>query len=383
MASTYNFTVRAEDDQGAFADRDFSIIVKNTSVDRYMVVDANNAYTSPDMVNWTQRNDQGGLSVAYGGGKWLITTAFTTASTSSTYAMKYRLSTDGINFSNHDFDTGPTYPRSLIHPPVWDNDSQMWWVSTTQASSTIGGSPYTQKFYKSSDGENWILAAHIQDGTNSTRLGTEFASTPSFYNGMVYYGGRSGNTGYLEIPSNSVDLQLTSSDIKTHAIPATIPTTGRIFHTPFRVNDIWIRPTQAAGLNFIYSSNMQDWYAGNLDGVPRTVASSIRFGEISYINGVVVCGPSRNAPSANIYPSVIVSRNGRDWKVVNISDASPINPNFAKVSILPTKGKILICSPNGVGSKMYETSDLFDTLTPVETLGDLPVSSLAAIATIR
>lgn len=89
--ATYNFTVRAKDESGAFSDRDFSIQVKNNLIDRMMLVATDHVYTSPDGITFTQRDGKGGI---FGGcylDKWFVQTGTQT----------YRTSSDTINWNEN------------------------------------------------------------------------------------------------------------------------------------------------------------------------------------------------------------------------------------------------------------------------------------------
>lgn len=89
--ATYNFTVRAKDESGAFSDRDFSIQVKNNLIDRMMLVASDHVYTSPDGITFTQRDGKGGI---FGGcylDKWFVQTTTST----------YRTSSDTINWNEN------------------------------------------------------------------------------------------------------------------------------------------------------------------------------------------------------------------------------------------------------------------------------------------
>lgn len=89
--ATYNFTVRAKDESGAFSDRDFSIQVKNNLIDRMMLVASDHVYTSPDGITFTQRDGKGGT---FGGcylDKWFVQTGVST----------YRTSPDTINWNEN------------------------------------------------------------------------------------------------------------------------------------------------------------------------------------------------------------------------------------------------------------------------------------------
>ena len=89
--AVFNFTVRATDSEGSYADRQFNITVRNSRVERFMAITTADAWTSPDATTWTQRVGAGGFTCAYGNGFWLIM-----KSTSTCDILK---STDGINYN--------------------------------------------------------------------------------------------------------------------------------------------------------------------------------------------------------------------------------------------------------------------------------------------
>ena len=88
--ATYNFTVRAEDDRGAFSDRTFSIQVQNNLVDRMLVVNPTDAYSSVDGVNFTKRTGMGGYYAHYLLNQWVVVNS----------VDAYRISKDTINWTN-------------------------------------------------------------------------------------------------------------------------------------------------------------------------------------------------------------------------------------------------------------------------------------------
>ena len=102
----YNFTIRATDKMGSFADRAFSMSIRNTRIERYMVINNTNAWTSPDGSFWALRAGFGGFTCAYGNGYWLILRGSASAITGI-----YK-STDGVNYA-------PTAVASM----VWKDDS--------------------------------------------------------------------------------------------------------------------------------------------------------------------------------------------------------------------------------------------------------------------
>jgi len=99
--ATYDFTVRAQDETGAFSDRDFSIQVRNNLVDRILAIDANNAYASVDGTTWTERTGKGGEWCINLLGKWIVcTTAYNyNDGYRSNCGTVYRLSEDTINWT--------------------------------------------------------------------------------------------------------------------------------------------------------------------------------------------------------------------------------------------------------------------------------------------
>lgn len=90
--AVFPFTVRATDSEGSYADRQFNITVRNSRVERFMVIDSTNAWTSPDGTSWTQRSQAGGLTCAYGNGFWMV---YQGNGTNWPGVLK---STDGINY---------------------------------------------------------------------------------------------------------------------------------------------------------------------------------------------------------------------------------------------------------------------------------------------
>lgn len=108
--TTFNFKVRAVDNKGAFADRDFSMDVRNTAYDKF-VMTTNEGYivTSVDGLNWQYRAQYLNANtlfgdVVWGPGFWFATKTATT----------YIRSIDGINWTEHSYPTGyAMYPTNI------------------------------------------------------------------------------------------------------------------------------------------------------------------------------------------------------------------------------------------------------------------------------
>lgn len=106
--ATYNFTVRAKDESGAFADREFNIEVKNTMVDRILAIDSNDGYASTDGKTWSQRTGIGGRWCDNLLGKWIV----------AVNNSSYRLSDDTLNWRE-----GLSF-RLANQPPVMGEDDE-------------------------------------------------------------------------------------------------------------------------------------------------------------------------------------------------------------------------------------------------------------------
>ena len=92
--ATYNFTIRATDTAGAFADRTFSINVNNTTLDRFVVAGANGLARSVDGITWKTEPGRSGTGVTYGNGRWVVWKGDDTATTKTLHT-----SPDGVNWS--------------------------------------------------------------------------------------------------------------------------------------------------------------------------------------------------------------------------------------------------------------------------------------------
>lgn len=161
MAVTYNFTVRALDDQGAFADRAFSITVNNTSVYRFISVGAGGTKKSYDGKVWDTDPGIGGSSIAYGNGYWVMCNGgFSSAQTSG-----IRRSTDGVSWDSFEptitqGSGGETVPGAYGLTFInFFNNAHYGCIRETTTHRNI--------FIKSTDGGlNWETHGEINDESN-------------------------------------------------------------------------------------------------------------------------------------------------------------------------------------------------------------------------
>jgi hypothetical protein len=155
--AVFNFTVRATDSEGSYADRQFNITVRNSRVERFMALDATNAFTSPDGTTWTQRSGQGGFTCAYGNGFWLILKD----KTLGTSALK---STDGINFTailpsaqTYLIEDGVTTTTNPQFVSIGQAKLRFWngrfWIVTINGSDGLASAHYD--LWSTADGITW------------------------------------------------------------------------------------------------------------------------------------------------------------------------------------------------------------------------------------
>lgn len=98
--ATYNFTIRATDNLGAYADQNFSLTVNNTNIERFVIAGSTGLAHSSDGVTWTVESGQSGSRIAYGNGKWVV---YGGAANVGSLGLNIRTSVDAFNWT-----TGPS-----------------------------------------------------------------------------------------------------------------------------------------------------------------------------------------------------------------------------------------------------------------------------------
>lgn len=324
MATTFNFTVRAEDDQGAYADRDFSMTVRNTMIDRFMIIDATDAYTSPDMVTWTKRAGQGGVHVRYGGGKWMVKTGTYAAAT-------YRLSTDGVIFSNHTLVIPGHTGFNFTSIPVWNNDR---WVAAGLAQ--LGG-VYQAFVISSVDGINWEVVATWPYSNGSLRDNIAL----SFHEDKIYC-----SLG-ISAPYIVVDSTNKTFSTVTPTYPSVAAVGGSpLYSAPMKVNDLWIvMVTSSSGGNVLplYSTDLLSWSAGTL--ISGSAGSSKVYDSITYYNGKLVATGVLMSTGASLGYHVLLSVDGKNWVLPTTpppSSGGQSTTGGSRQSIVPAKGNLYV-----------------------------------------
>lgn len=152
----YDFTIRATDNRGAYSDRTFTIEVRNTNVERYVVLASNGAYHSPTGLpgTWKQESNVIARALAYGDGKWVA--YGTQFPQSADVNQSFFVSSDATNWTRNDM-------------------SVNWGAFLTSRSAAAIAEIQTIKYVNGT----WIMFASVRNSYNSTTYYTccEFTST--------------------------------------------------------------------------------------------------------------------------------------------------------------------------------------------------------------
>jgi hypothetical protein len=313
--AVFNFTVRATDSEGSYADRQFNITVRNSRVERFMIVDNNDAWTSPDGTTWTQRVGQGGVTCEYGNGFWLIKAG-------AAYNAGFRKSTDGINYNfipyssliclEADGSTATSNPLSSVGTSqarlkFWNG---MFWL--------VALSPSYYHIWASVDGITWVRKFSQTWTTTSASLTTATVPSieptvdgdtmffPSFY-GNITISGANAPAGWSTTDGTTFNV------IRDIAI--TTAAAGGAQQL-MRVNGLYIgrgmSSTTTVTADYKYSTDGVNWTTvanpGSIFGSGITAASSL-----IYANGKLYWFNRKSASNAYSGEQYWTSVDGINW----------------------------------------------------------------------
>lgn len=301
--TTFNFTVRATDDRGAFADRDFSIKVRNTIIDRYMAMSSTGLYTSPDATTWTLRPGIGNgnstnfqTEIVNGNGRWLMNKDATT----------YLLSLDGVNWSPYPLPLPAANNSTLGVIPRFSYGNGKFVVSFVYSQSA---SIFVYKVYTSTDGVNWT--------TPVTTVTSGYAASLAYYNTPGAYANPApppvfGNGRWNVVnPSTGVNQFFTSTDGMATFNTVTSPLGGCGNLT--YVNGLWL----ATGLSGTTLATSVDGFTWSLQTLPAGYSdNNWRITKILYGNGRLVLVVSRlvyQTTTNAVSSAVFTSTDGVAW----------------------------------------------------------------------
>jgi hypothetical protein len=317
----FSFRIRAMDNAGAFADRDFSIKVRNTVTDRLVLVDGTNAYTSPDGVNWTTRASMGGNGVSHGGGNWLVW--------STTGSSTYRTSPDGVNWTNRtlpNFNGGSNAAHTNHF--VYANGRWMgFWCKS-------GGLTNDRTAFFSLDGVTWTEGGTITGAAGANRIA---------------YG-----NGRWVIGSTSTTQQgWTSTDDGVTWTPFTTGLGGSN-HDSIYVNGLWIL-VDFTSSRVQTSSNFTTWTARSLPGITGNPY------RITYGNGrLAISTYFGGGNTLNTYDKVMTSEDGVTWTARSYTAfkaGSTGDTGTSLVSIIYTHGQFFMSATGGSNAGLRVSND--------------------------
>lgn len=372
---TYNFTVRATDDTGAYADRDFSINVRNTIVDRYMVLNDTSIYGSPNLSTWSQRDDVVGMPATYNSstflinsksqilfynGRWIVNNYVPSGTATPRNFMSY--SDDGINWVLFNSIKVDGEEIVLSDSNAWHigsitvQDGKLWTYLSSTAGS--GGHGTNGRLISSEDGLNW---SYVSDFIFP-------AVSPWFALNKV------GDTWYFNAKSG------TSA---TSTIYKSLDSEGKTWTEvtlPFSILDTF-RTVGMKYFNGLYIavSNRNEYYTSvdATNWVKRTMPtmeSSENVNQIVYGNGRLVMttffhvSSTSNSIKANIN-KVYVSVDGINWSesnfdsYANFTSSLPGARIVGKLDCIFSNGRFILISNTHMPSETPGIRISYDGLT--------------------
>jgi len=340
----FNFTVRATDSEGSFADRSFNITVRNSKIERYMAINTTDAYTSSDGTTWTQRPGMGGYSCAYGNGFWLINSD-----------DGLRKSYDGVNYN--------FIPSASLQ--VYDDLGTLLTSGNGAASLTSGSSAkirsFGNKFYLpwqgnvggtskigvfvSTDGVTWnYKSALIGTVTNNLSGGYYFTITED--NGTLFmnhpWTAGTQNLGYMSTDAG-----------ETWTIMADIAGSTTRSGVLRRFNGLYLT-TIGTTTAYQYSTDGSNWTTGSFGTLDHQV-----IWDFSYANGKLYAffNKSTTAAAPQIY---LTSVDGINWTTNTYKTFKSSSQNSANSNVIPIykNGIFIIGGSSGLGSDDSDTTSV-------------------------
>lgn len=333
--TTFNFRIRAIDDQGAFSDRDFSINVRNTLVERFAAVTTSgDIITSKDGLNWDTTlnalqtvNNVRPPRIVHGNGIWLVTNGKGNGeSVDHTNRVSYdgKNWADGLAWNPEDPQIEILYARQSAYNKIMKTifaDGKF----ITLVNSNPGVNNYTPILAATSqDALHWNIDSRSLGSINNTSLGyTRIA----YGNGILMMNSFSSSTIGASI-AQTVDL------LDPEKTPVSVGSgqraaTGAMSNIYF-FNGMWIAVQDSA------------YYYTSFDGINWTARASFVDSPnlfcpylMMYGNGRIVCYPAYyggGTVSSGIWDKVYVSSNGIDWDKVTLPGTpavSSITSNYS------------------------------------------------------
>lgn len=374
--AVFNFTVRATDSEGSYADRQFNITVRNSRVERFMTITATDAWTSPDATSWTQRVGSGGWTCAYGNGFWLIMKSLTTC--------EILKSTDGINYNSIattemtflDQSGAATTAPTAAAPWITYHKMKFWNGRFYLLHfANVSGQKKTVSIWSTADGVTWKQKILTQTAGTSVAM-SSFAAT--FGNVLMT---EDGNTLFIPFPSSSGTSSLldtangfvpcmgwstTDGETFTPIRNSTTTTTAQGSTSITRFNGLYIAnntiyngTSYGAGgtqYQYIYSTDGVNWTVGDYSLSSSGTNTSLRsisqyyvWNPPVYANGQLFSFASKNSSTTTAGGMLyLTSMDGLVWD--RVDNIKLFNTQICLTNIIYKNGVFFLSGNNTNGT---------------------------------
>lgn len=358
--AVFPFTVRATDSEGSYADRQFSITVRNSRVERFMVLNANDAFTSPDGTSWTRRVGQGGKTCAYGNGFWLILDPTVSNQwAGNQQGLTIRKSTDGINYQ-YIAGTSMTFLKSdgtpwvaASFPYLFNGNSgatkmvfwngRFWFVGFGNTLSS-GTSANSMILWSSPDGVTWtsnVLATSASAGVSISPNTYTSQYSINISDGVMIIPA----TCTSQIAANSAMGWITSDGATFTPIKngATANTVQQFSMNLTRINGLYLsmfnHTTVTNTTNYQFSTDGLNWTTATLPANPTGASYPNQF---FYMNGLVYSFMmhTSNIAAASFY----YSSDAINWTIGQFQGSQGTSSSSSSISYVAKNGLLIAVS---------------------------------------
>lgn len=364
--ATYNFTVRATDNSGSFADRAFSMTVNNTQVDRFVGITNLGIIRSKDGLTWDREDAVTPRGVTFGDGRWIGYHRTKRSIWSSPDAMNWVETPPSFDKVRNGATIGNYFTRIKYRGGKW------WGFIITTSSNS-----YFYDVYTSTNATDWAYHSNIMNYTTgglSVLIGVnDFEFDPVSGVGIATtfdsYHGHQAHRLVGDTWTNVTDKFLTTSFNTYGALYASgyTTTSGRVYFQ----NGLWVVSNGVVGV----------WTGYNgLDWTYRTVTGNTSFAVIGtvYSNGRLY-SPSYNYSSGS-NGLVCASMNaGRTWSVfpMTATDTGSYSQAWAQ-NIASFNGTTVWIGGNGTSFGV--TTNDFTNMTVVNSQSAFGANNIIAVS---
>jgi len=293
--AVFPFTVRATDSEGSYADRQFSITVRNTRVERFMILNSTDAYTSPDGTTWSKQVGAGGQSCAYGNGFWLI---MKVTSSTANVITGINKSTDGINYSYTDVSSMTFVDESNVatSAPIFGQsggafaklkfwNGKFYFMSLAASSFNI---------WSSADGIAWKRQQLFSGSAYAPATNVlPYLSLSEDSGSLIIPLPGGGSTTNMNPSTNTAMGWITNDGVNFTPIKnAALTSANQYAWNLTRINGLYLAQYASPigsgpSANFLYSTDGLNWSQGTITSSTGTIGSTHKPGPMFYANGVI------------------------------------------------------------------------------------------------